>query len=208
MDECLDIDKLDPTIFNDVCIASDLLHNETAWSLTQDAMKTCCGPKNFFVTNDDCYTYCNITTPLDTTMMSNCLSDTLDQDTLFQLQFDCYPFAWELSSTMDTTPGLIATTWSYPDQTFTFTDTLSNGAVTTRTETDNYWGTPLTAITTSAKTSPTATGSTATKTTGTGSSSTTASPTTSTKSSGAGSGRRVSYGAAALAALSVARFLL
>lgn len=194
---CLDVDKLDPTIFNDVCVASDFLGNETAWTITQSVLKTCCGANDFFITDDDCYTYCNITTPLDSTMLNNCLFDTMDQDTQFLLQYDCYPLgAWDQVSTTDTTPGLIATTWTYPDQ--TVTETESGGVVTT--ETFNYWNSLLTApaTTTSAKTGATVTGSAATKTTGSKSTSSTASPTSSTKSSGAS---RLSYGTGTLVGL-------
>ena len=126
-----------------------------------------------------------------------------------QLDWDCYPFAWDEPSTTDTRAGLIATTWSYPDM--TWIDTLSNGVVTT--ETDNYWGTPLTAITTTttkAVASSSATGSTATKTgskSPTGSSTSTA-PASSKTTSGAGGGIRLSYGAGSLVALSVLALVL
>lgn len=212
--QCLPVDKLDTTIFNDVCIASNILANETAWSMTIDAFKACGGPSNYFVTDDNCYTYCNITTPFDTVMMTNCLADSMAPNFDWsQMEWDCYPFAWDEPSISETTAGLIATTWTYPD--FTMEYTQSNGAVVT--QTDNFWGTPLTDITTTssatAKASPTATGSTATKTTGSKSSSststsTTATPTSSTKSSGAGKGIKSSYRAGALVALSVLAFAL
>jgi hypothetical protein len=211
---CLDVDKLDPTIWNDVCVASDFLYNETAWQMTQDALKICCGPNNFFVTDDDCYTYCNITTPFDTVMMQNCLEDTMAPNFDWgQLEWDCYPFAWELSSTADTSAGLIATTWTYPDNTFALTETLSNGIVVVTTETDNYLGTPLTAITTASTkaASPSATGSTATKTADSKSStgsSTSAGPTSSKTTSGAGGRIRLSYGAGTLVALSFVALVL
>jgi hypothetical protein len=162
--DCLDVDKLDPTIFNDVCVATDILHNVTAFSIVQSALKTCCGSDNVFTTDDACYTYCNITTPFDTVMLNNCLLDTLDTDTSDSINYDCFPLAWELSSTMDTTAGKIATTWTYPDQTVTVTET--NGAV--KTETFDYSGNLLTGTAASS-------GSAATKTTGTMSTSTTAS---------------------------------
>jgi hypothetical protein len=197
--QCLEVDHLNATIFNDVCVATDFLGNTTAFSIVQAALKTCCGPDNVFTIDNDCYTYCNITTPFDTVMLNNCLLDTLDPDT--SIDFDCFPSAWELSSTMDTTAGKIATTWTYPDQ--TWTETASNGAVTTQTY--NYWGELLTGTAASP-------GSMATKTTGTAkltsapttgakSTSTTASPTVS-KSSG-GLGIRLSYKTGVLVALLV-----
>ena len=203
---CLDVDKLDPTIFNDVCVATDILGNGTAFSIVQAALKTCCGSHNVFTTDDDCYTYCNITTPFDTVMLDNCLLDTLDTDTSDSINFDCFPFAWELSSTMDTTAGKIATTWTYPDQTVTVTET--DGSV--ETETFDYSGNLLTGTAASP-------GSTATKTTGTAkttsppttgtkSTSTTASP-TSSKSSG-GLGIRLSCKTGILVALSVLGLVL
>lgn len=127
-----------------------------------------------------------------------------------QISWDCYPFAWELSSTLDTSAGVIATTWTYPD--FTDIYTLDNGATTT--ETYNFWGTPLASITTtSTKTSPVATGSMASKTagsktTGSASSNTLAAPTSSKTTSGAVGGFKLSYGAGGLVALSVLAFLL
>ena len=203
---CLDVDKLDPTIFNDVCVATDILHNVTAFSIVQAALKTCCGSDNAFTTDDDCYTYCNITTPFDTVMLDNCLLDTLDTDTSDSINFDCYPFVWELSSTMDTTAGKIATTWTYPDQTVTVTET--DGAV--KTETFDYSGNLLTGTAASP-------GSTAAKPTGTAkttsppttitkSTSTAASP-TSSKSSG-GPGIRLSYKSGVLIVLSVLGLVL
>jgi len=202
------VDKLNPTIFNDVCVAINN-YNETSWEMTQDAFKACGGAKNFFITSDDCVVYSNISTPFDTVMFGNCLADSMATDFDWsQMNWDCYPLAWEVSSTADTRAGIIATTWTYPD--ITWTDTLSNGVVTT--ETDNFWGTPLADITTtSGKASPTATGSKATKTTsstGTGSSSSIAPPTSSSKPSGAGPGMRVSYGAGALLVLSMLDLVL
>ncbi len=212
--QCLPVDKLDTTIFNDVCIASNILANETAWSMTIDAFKACGGSSNYFVTDDNCYTYCNITTPFDTVMMTNCLADSMAPSFDWsQIEWDCYPFAWDETTTSETEAGMIATTWTYPD--FTQVYTQSDGAVVT--QTDNFWGTPLTDITTTssatAETSPTATGSTATKTKGSKSSSststsTTATPTSSPKSSGAGNGIKLLYGARALVALSVLAFAL
>ena len=204
--DCLDVDKLDPTIFNDVCVATDILHNATAYSIVQAGLKTCCGLDNVYTTDDDCYTYCNITTPYDTVMLNNCLLDTLDTDTSDSINFDCFPFAWELSSTMDTTAGKIATTWTYPDQTVTVTE--SNGAV--KTETFDYSGNLLTGTAPSSGPIATATSSTAKttspSTTSTRSTSTTASP-TSSKSSGA-PGIRLSYGTTVLVALSLLGLVL
>ena len=203
--DCLDVDKLDPTIFHDVCVATDILHNETAYSIVQAGLKTCCGQDNVFTTDDDCYTYCNITTPFDTVMLDNCLLDTLDTDTSNSINFDCFPLAWELSSTMDTTAGKIATTWTYPDQTVTVTET--NGAV--ETETFDYSGNLLTGTTSSS-------GQTATKTTGTAKTtsplttstrSTSTTPPTSSKSPG-DLGISLSYKTAVLVALSVLGLVL
>jgi hypothetical protein len=64
-------------------------------------------------------------------MFGNCLADTAPASWDWsQFDWDCYPLAWETAS--DTTPGDIATTWTYPDNTWTDTITLSNGVVTTR----------------------------------------------------------------------------
>lgn len=215
---CIDVDSLDPTIFNDVCVATNIRGNETAFSIVQSALLTCCGPDNIFTTDDDCNTYCNITTPFDTVMIDNCLLDTLDTDTSDSINFDCFPFVWELSSTMDTTAGKIATTWSYPDATFTFTET--DGGTTT--ETFDYSGNLRTS--TSESTATSTSGSAAAKTTGTAlpttsakitstpastgakSTSSTASP-SSTKSSG-GTGIGPSCKTGVLVALLVLRFVL
>ena len=206
---CLSVDKLDPTIFNDVCIATNNF-NTTSWELTQAAFKTCGGANNAFVTDDDCDVYSNVTTPFDTVMFGNCLADSMPADFDWdQMEWDCFPLAWYESSTMDTTAGIIATTWSYPDSTQTITH--DDGAVTT--ETRDYWGSTLTAALTTSKKAPgaTATGSTATKTGGSGatkSSSLGTTPTSSTKSSGAGPRVRVSYEAGALLVLPVVAFML
>ncbi|KFZ17030.1 hypothetical protein V502_04790 [Pseudogymnoascus sp. VKM F-4520 (FW-2644)] len=201
MSYCLDVDKLSDIGFNDVCVASNLLMNGTSWVITQKAMLTCCTESNYHITDDDCYIYCNITTPYDTVMMSNCLLDTLDTDTGDYIQFDCYPFAWELSSTADTRPGMIATTWSFPDQTWTATDTstITSGGVetvitVTTTRTKDYWGNPIT-TTAPAKTLATATA--------TGSSATgiAAAATSSKASKAVVGGFPVSYGAGCLVAL-------
>jgi hypothetical protein len=209
---CLDVDKLDTTIFNNVCIASHILANETNWSMTIDAFKACGGSSNYFVTDDNCYTYCNITTPFDTVMMTNCLADSMAPNFDWtQMEWDCYPFAWDEPSISETEAGMIATTWPYPNVTWEYTQ--SNGAVVT--QTDNFSGIPATDLTVTftatANASPKTTGSTATKTTGSklsSSTSTTATPTSSTKSSGAGKGINFSYGAGALVALSVLAFVL
>jgi hypothetical protein len=209
---CLDVDKLDTTIFNNVCIASHILANETTWSMTIDAFKACGGSSNYFVTADNCYTYCNITTPFDTVMMTNCLADSMAPNFDWtQMEWDCYPFAWDEPSVSETQAGMIATTWPYPSVTWEYTQ--SNGAVVT--QTDNFSGIPATDLTVTftatANASPKTTGSTATKTTGSklsSSTSTTATPTSSTKSSGAGKGINFSYGAGALVALSVLAFAL
>ncbi|KAE9366331.1 hypothetical protein N431DRAFT_430439 [Stipitochalara longipes BDJ] len=205
---CIGVDKLDPSVFNDVCVATNNF-NETSWKMTQDAFKTCGGPKNFFVTDDDCDIYSNITTPFDTVMFGNCLADSMAANFDWsQMDWDCYPLGWGESSSVDTKPGVIATTWSYPDSTETVTH--DNGVVTT--ETQDYWGSIRTAVlTTSGKASPTATGSTATKTTGSvgsKSSGSTATPTSSPKPSRAGPRMRVSYETGALFVLSVLGLML
>jgi hypothetical protein len=203
---CPSTTELDPAVFNDVCVAHNNEDTQANWNMTQAAFKTCCSPNNYAFTDDFCYFYCNITAPLDTVMFGNCLADAVPANWDWsQFDWDCYPLAWETAS--DTRPGDIATTWTYPDNTWTDTITLSNGVVTTATITDNYWGTPLTAMTTSsAKVSSKATGPTATKTTAstvTKSTSSSAALTSSTKPSGAGFGVQLSCGAVALIALSV-----
>jgi hypothetical protein len=212
---CIDVDSLSNVTFNDVCVASNLLHNETAWPIIQDALLTCCGRTNVHTTGSGCYTYCNISTPYDTVMINNCLLDTLDQDTSDVLDFDCFPFAWELSSTTDTRAGMIATTWSFPDQTFTDTETTTVSGVQlveTTTETFDYWGNVLTTATKMADagkiTGGATSGSSATITgaTVTGSGSTAAA--TSSKASMAVGGKRVSYGAGLLVAMSVLALVL
>jgi hypothetical protein len=201
---CPSTTELDPAVFNDVCVAHNNEDTQANWNMTQAAFKTCCSPNNYAFTDDFCYFYCNITAPLDTVMFGNCLADAVPANWDWsQFDWDCYPLAWETAS--DTRPGDIATTWTYPDNTWTDTITLSNGVVTTATITDNYWGTPLTAIS-SAKVSSKATGPTATKTTastGTKSTSSSAAPASSTKPSGAGFGVQLPCGAVALIALSV-----
>lgn len=209
MGECLDVDSLSNTTFNDVCVVSNLLQNMTAYGIAQDALNTCCGPDNVFITGpDDCYTYCNITTPYDTVMIDLCLQDTLDDDTSFSLNFDCFPFAWELYSTTYTDAGKIATTWTYPYQTVTFTE--SDGA--TSTETLNYLGSTVTvspgAVVTGTGKTTSLVGSTATKTAESKSTSSTATPTASKSSSHAGSAFRLSYGTGGLVALAVLALVL
>jgi hypothetical protein len=200
---CLEVDSLPTTVFNDVCVVSNFLQNITAYTLAQNALNTCCGPDNFFIVGE-CYTYCNITTPYDTVLLSVCLIDNLDEATSDSLDFDCYPFAWELSSTTDTQAGKIATTWTFPDQTITFTAT--NSAVSI--ETLDYQGNTVTAspaavATVTGKTTS-ASGSTASRTTtSTNPTSTAAIPTPSKSASQEGSGIRFSYGTAILVALSV-----
>ena len=61
MSYCLDVDKLSDIGFNDVCVASNRLMNETSWVITQKAMLTCCTESNYHITDYDCYIYCNIT---------------------------------------------------------------------------------------------------------------------------------------------------
>jgi hypothetical protein len=199
---CTSVDKLDPAVFNDVCVATNN-YNTTSWEMTQDAFKTCGGPHNFFVTDDDCDVYSNITTPLDTVMFGNCLADSMPADFDWsQMDWDCYPLAWGVSSTADTKAGIIATTWSYPDSTETITH--DNGVVTT--ETMNYWGSTITAVLTTSGATPAATGATATKTGGSSgmkSASSSATPTSSLKPSGAGPRARLSFEVGALVVLSV-----
>jgi hypothetical protein len=181
----------------------------TAYSIAQKALNTCCGPKDVFFTYDGCYTYCNITTPYDTVMINNCLLDTLDWDTSNSLDFDCFPFAWELYSTTYTDAGKIATTWTtLPYQTFTFTS--PNGSAYT--ETFDGEGNKVTvsteATTTGAGKTTSSSGATATVTTGTKSISTTATPTSSKSASKAAPGGRLSYGTGILVVLSVLALVL
>jgi hypothetical protein len=211
---CLDVDSLSNTTWNDVCVVSNLLQNSTAYGIAQKALTTCCGPNNVFTTDDTCYTYCNITTPYDTVMINNCLLDTLDYDTSSSLNFDCFPFAWELNATYttNTDAGKIATTWTtLPYQTFTFTS--PDGDIYTETFDGSgnlLTGTPVTTTSTGAGKTTSSAGSTATATTTTGtkSTSTTPSPTSSKSASRAASGMRLSYGTGALVALSVLALVL
>jgi hypothetical protein len=215
---CLDVDSLSNTTWNDVCVVSNLITNYTAYGIAQKALHTCCGPDNVFTTDDTCYTYCNITTPYDTVMISNCLLDTLDWYTSNWLDFDCLPLAWELNATYttQTDAGKIATTWTtLPYVTFTFTS--EDGAVYTETFDGSgnlLTGTPATTTTTTTtgagKTTSSA-GSTATKTSSaksTTSTSTTASPTSSKSASKASPGMHLSYGTGVLVALSVLALVL
>jgi hypothetical protein len=150
-------------------------------------------------------------------MIDNCLLDTLDYDTSFSLDFDCFPFAWELNATYttNTDAGKIATTWTtLPYQTFTFTS--EDGAVYTETfdgSGDLLTGTPATTTTTSTTgegktTSSAGATATATTTTGTKSTSTTPSPTSSKSASKAASAMRLSYGSGVLVVLSVLGLVL
>jgi hypothetical protein len=214
---CLDVDSLSNTTWNDVCVVSNLLQNYTAYGIARKALNTCCGPDNVFITDDTCYTYCNITTPYDTVMINNCLLDTLDYDTSSSLDFDCFPFAWELNATYttNTDAGKIATTWTtLPYQTFTFTS--ENGASYTETFDGSgnlMTGTPAITTTTTAGAGKTTSSAetTATKTSAsksTTSTSTTASPTSSKSASKAAPGMRLSYGCGVLVALSVLGLVL
>lgn len=203
MDYCLDVDSLSNTTWNEVCVLSDLLHNETSYAIGQHALKICCGPDNYF-TSGSCYTYCNITTPYDTLMIDLCLQDNIDDAIDVNLNFDCFPTAWELLSTTDTAAGKIATTWTYPYDTISFTAT--DGIFTTETEDHN--GKSITAssgatVTGMAKTTSPL-GSTASKTTAT---SITATPTLSKSASRAAPRAQLSYGTGILIALSVIAFL-
>ena len=213
---CLDVDSLSNTTWNDVCVVSNLLQNYTAYGIAQKALTTCCGPDNVFTTDDTCYTYCNITTPYDTVMIDNCLLDTLDYDTSFSLDFDCFPFAWELNATYttNTDAGKIATTWTtLPYQTFTFTS--ENGAIYTETFDGSgslLMATPATTTTATATTgagkTTSSVGSTAIARTSTKSTSTVATPTSSRSASKAAPGVRLSYGSGVLVALSVLALVL
>jgi hypothetical protein len=150
-------------------------------------------------------------------MINNCLLDTLDYDTSSSLDFDCFPFAWELNApfTTQTDAGNIATTWTtLPFQTFTFTS--EDGGVYTETFDGSgnlLTGTTATATTTTAAdagktTSPVGATATKTSTTGTKSTSTTPSPTVSKSASKAAPGMRLSYGSGVLVALSVLALVL
>lgn len=97
---------------------------------------------------------------------------------------------------------MIATTWSYPDQTWTDTDTstITSGGVetvitVTTTRTEDYWGNPIT-TTAPAKTLATATATELSATE-------IAAVATSSKASKAVGGFPVWYGAGCLVALSV-----
>jgi hypothetical protein len=145
-------------------------------------------------------------------MIDNCLLDTLDYDTSFSLNFDCFPFAWELNPTYttNTDAGKIATTWTtLPYQTFTFTS--ESGAVYTETFDGSgnlLTATPATTTTTGAGKTTSSAGSTVTATTSTKSTSTAATPTSSKSASKAAPGMRLSYGSGALVALSVLALVL
>lgn len=208
---CESTAKLDPTIFTDVCVGTNSNGTQENWDMTEVAFKRCCAPSHYDFTDDQCYFYCNITTPLDINMFGNCLADTAPAAWDWsEFSWDCYPLAWETATA--TQKGVLATTWSYPDNTWTDTITLSSGVLSTRTETDNYWGTPLTAVTTtSSKGAPAATGSAATKTSGSTdakSTSSSAAPTSSTKLSGARPRWRVLYGGGVLVVLSILSVVL
>jgi hypothetical protein len=149
-------------------------------------------------------------------MINNCLLDTLDYDTSSSLDFDCFPFAWELNATYttNTDAGKIATTWTtLPYQTFTFTS--ENGANYTETFDGSgnlMTGTPaITTTTAGAGKATSPAGTTAAKTSAsksTTSTSTTASPTSSKSASKAAPGMRLSYGRGVLVALSVLGLVL
>jgi hypothetical protein len=148
-------------------------------------------------------------------MINNCLLDTLDYDTSSSLDFDCFPFAWELNATYttNTDAGKIATTWTtLPYQTFTFTS--ENGASYTETFDGSgnlMTGTPAITATAGAGKTTSSAGTTATKTSAsksTTSTSTTASPTSSKSASKAAPGMRLSYGRGVLVALSVLGLVL
>ena len=135
--------------------------------------------------------------------------DNVDQDTSDALEFDCFPTAWELQSTIATEAGRIATTWttqpyytlSYTDDSTTFTSVIDStgGAVVSQTSG------PV--ITTSAGKTASATATQGSSTTSgakvTTTTSTTSSPTASKSASKAATGTKLSCGSVFLVALSV-----
>lgn len=232
---CKDVDSLSNTTFSNVCVASNFVTNATAWTIIQDTLLTCCGKSNVHLTSDDCYVYCNVTTHYDTVMLNNCLLDTLDESTNQQLNYDCYPLQTDLfgAESTDTSAGLIATTWSFPDDVVTATDVswVGNGftelVTVTTTETFDYWGnletsgwvrtgiiTPAGAKETGSSSGPgsgsgsvTKTGSVTPSTTSTATGSAAAAK-SSSKASKAFRGFRISFGARCVVALSVLAFVL